>query len=65
MFFGCAPTQSESESETERTGEWDSNGNQAEKMGRKEEGGEKVQGRGKWCMGVEVTNTREGYTNKS
>lgn len=47
MFFGRAPTQSESESEPERTGKWDSNGNQAEKLGRKEEGGEKVQGRGK------------------
>lgn len=65
MFFRYSLTQSEPESEPERTGKWDNKGNQTGKLGRKEEGGEKVQGRGKLCMGVEVTNTQEGYVNNS
>lgn len=37
-----------SESELERTGKWDNKGNQTVKLGRKEEGGENVRGRGKY-----------------
>lgn len=65
MIFHCSLTQNESEGESERTGKWDNRGNQTGKLGRKEEGGEKVQGRGKLCMGVEVTNVQEGCVNKS
>lgn len=54
-----------SKSEPERTGKCGNKGNQTGKPRRKEEGIEKVQGRGKWCMGVEVANTQEGYGSNS
>lgn len=43
MIFHCSLTQNEPEVESERTGKWDNRGNQTGKLGRKEEGGEKVQ----------------------
>jgi len=65
MFFRYSLTQNKSENDTERTGKWDNKGNQTGKLGRKEEGGEKVQRRGKLCLGVEVANMQEGYVNNS